>query len=87
MTPHRARGLGFRAVVVLGMNEGTFPYYLAESTKEIDEERRAVYVAASRAARVLLLTRPRVRFNQYGRRFDEQESRFIAEMGLGMESR
>lgn len=85
LTPHRARGLGFRVVVILGMNEGTFPYYLARDRKEIDEERRAVYVAASRAARVLLLTRPRIRFNQYGRQFDEKESRFVAEMGLKME--
>jgi DNA helicase-2/ATP-dependent DNA helicase PcrA len=87
LTPHRARGLGFRAVVVLGMNEGTFPYYLARSATEVDEERRAVYVAASRASRALLLSRPRVRFNQYGRRFDEQESRFIGEMSLTMENR
>jgi DNA helicase-2/ATP-dependent DNA helicase PcrA len=85
LTPHRARGLGFRVVVILGMNEGTFPYYLARDQKEIDEERRAVYVAASRAARVLLLTRPRIRFNQYGRQFVEKESRFVAEMGLKME--
>jgi DNA helicase-2/ATP-dependent DNA helicase PcrA len=87
LTPYRARGLGFRVVVVLGMNEGTFPYYLATTDAEIDEERRAVYVAASRAARALVLTRPRIRYNQYGRRFDEKESRFLAEMGLSMEVR
>lgn len=85
LTPYRARGLGFKAVVMLGMNEGTFPHYRARSAMEIDEDRRAAYVAASRAARALLLTRPRVRFNQYGRRFDEQPSRFIGEMGIVME--
>ena len=55
LTPHRARGLGFKVVVVLGMNEGTFPHYRATSTDELDEERRVVYVAASRAARALPL--------------------------------
>lgn len=86
LTPHRARGLEFRAVVVLGMNEGTFPYYLARSDKQIDEERRTVYVATTRASRALLLTRP-ARTNRRGRVFLQQESRFVAEMGLSMESR
>ena len=84
LTPHRARGLSFRVVVILGMSEGTFPFYKAKTDAEIDEERRAVYVAASRAARVLLLTRPGVRENQYGR-FAEHESRFVGEMGLSMD--
>ena len=47
LTPHRARGLGFKVVIVLGMNEGTFPHYRARSEDELDEERRVVYVAAS----------------------------------------
>lgn len=87
LTPDRARGLGFRAVVILGMNEGTFPDYRATTEAEIDEERRRVYVAATRAARALLLTRPASHTNRYGRVFQDVESRFVAEMGLTMEVR
>ena len=85
LTPYRARGLGFKVVVVLGMNEGTFPYYRATSVDDLDEERRVVYVAASRAARALLLTRPRQRRSRYGNWYGCRESRFIGEMGLTME--
>ena len=84
LTPHRARGLEFKVVVVLGMNEGTFPHYRATSADELDEERRVVYVAASRAARVLLFTRPREQQTRYGP-WRRPESRFIREMGLAME--
>lgn len=87
LTPYRARGLGFRAVVILGMSEGTFPYYKASSEAEIDEERRCVYVAATRAARALLITRPAKRLDSYGRVWRDPESRFVGEMGLKMESR
>lgn len=86
LTPHRARGLGFRAVVILGMNEGTFPDYRAKTDAEIDEERRTVYVAATRAARALYFTRPASHTNRYGRVFQDGESRFVAEMGLTMEA-
>ena len=84
VTPHRARGLGFKVVVVLGMNEGIFPYYRATSAEELDEERRVVYVAASRAARALLFTRPRKRWSRHGNRYACRESRFVSEMGLTM---
>jgi len=84
LTPYRARGLGFKVVVVLGMNEGTFPYYRATSKDKLDEERRVVYVAASRAARALLFTRPRELRSRYGP-WRRPESRFIREMGLAME--
>lgn len=87
LTPYRARGLGFRAVVILGMNEGTFPDYRATTVTAVDDERRAVYVAATRAARALLLTRPASHTNRYGREFQDVESRFVAEMGLTMEAR
>lgn len=82
LTPYRARGLAFKAVVVLGMNEGNFPYYRATSQNQLDEERRAVYVASSRAARALLFTRPRQRRTRYGNVQRCQRSRFLDEMGL-----
>ncbi len=85
LTPHRARGLGFKVVVVLGMNEGTLPDYRATTDNELNEERRVAYVAASRASRALLFTRPRRRVSRYGKPYLCQESRFIKEMGLTME--
>ncbi len=85
LTPHRARGLGFKVVILLGMNDGNFPHYKATSPEELAEERRVVYVAASRAARALLLTRPRTRLSRYGNWYRCRESRFIREMGLTME--
>ena len=85
LTPYRARGLGFKVVIVLGMNDGTFPYYRAETQEQLDEERRVVYVAASRAARALLFTRPRKRITRYGNLYSYRGSRFLKEMGLVME--
>ncbi len=85
LTPHKARGLGFKVVIVLGMREGNFPHYLANTQNELDEERRIVYVAASRAARALLFTRPRQRQTRIGASYSVSESRYIGEMGLTME--
>ena len=86
LTPHRARGLGFKVVIVLGMREGNFPHYRAKTRKELDEERRVVYVAASRAARALLFTRPRQRQTRSGEFYSVSESRYINEMGLTMDN-
>ena len=82
LTPYRARGLGFKAVVILGMYEGNFPYYRANSQRQLDEERRAVYVASSRAARALLFTRPRQRRTRCGNTQTCKKSRFLDEMGI-----
>lgn len=81
LTPYRAKGLQFRVVVITGMSEGTFPYYRATTDREIDEERRAVYVAVTRAARAVLLTRPRERSDRFGRIHRDPASRFLRELG------
>lgn len=84
LTVHAAKGLEFRAVAIIGMNEGTFPHFRAlNSEKELGEERRSAYVAVTRAARVLLLSRPRSRVTRSGPRVQD-ESRFVREMGLQM---
>jgi DNA helicase-2/ATP-dependent DNA helicase PcrA len=84
LTVHAAKGLEFRAVAVIGLNEGTFPYYKAlQSESELNEERRSVYVAITRAARVLLLSRPVRRETRSGPRV-QAESRFLAEMDIKM---
>lgn len=84
LTVHTAKGLEFRAVAVVGLNDGTFPHYLSiRSEEELDEERRNAYVAVTRAARALYLTRSAVRATRYGPRVDPP-SRFLDEMGVVM---
>jgi len=87
LTVHAAKGLEFRAVALVGMNDGMFPYYLSlNDSEELDDERRNAYVAISRAARALRLTRPRFRQTRYGPRRDVP-SRFVQEMNLTFEAR
>lgn len=84
MTVHAAKGLEFKAVSIVGLNEGSFPDFRAQSEKAMAEERRSMYVAATRAARELYLTRARERSNQWGRTFIQRPSRFVEELGIQM---
>lgn len=85
LTVHAAKGLEFRAVAVVGMNEGTFPDYRSvDDDGALAEERRSAYVAVTRASRELLLTRPRSKRMPWGADRSQQVSRFIAEAGLSM---
>jgi DNA helicase-2/ATP-dependent DNA helicase PcrA len=56
MTVHAAKGLEFDAVFVIGLNEGLFPSRRAESPEDMEEERRILYVAMTRARKALRLT-------------------------------
>lgn len=57
MTVHNAKGLEFETVFVTGLEEGLFPHVSAfDDPREMEEERRLFYVAATRAARRLFLT-------------------------------
>lgn len=49
LTMHRAKGLEWDEVFIIDANEDITPYYKAENSKEIEEERRMFYVAATRA--------------------------------------
>ena len=71
LTVHKAQGREFKAVAVLGMNDGQFPDFRATSPKERKAELRTFYVAVTRASRVLLLTRARQRTTRYGLRHTE----------------
>jgi hypothetical protein len=77
LTVHAAKGLEFRAVTVLGFNEGSFPDFRNAQGDALDSEQRLAYVAATRAARVLRFSRPLYRATRYGRRLQD-ESRFVA---------
>lgn len=82
MTIHKAKGLEFRAVALVGAREGTIPYYLEKDAKGLDAERRAFYVAITRASRALLVTWPRHTQDRYGRTHVQERTRFLGEAGL-----
>lgn len=85
LTIHAAKGLEFRAVAVVGMNEGTFPDYRNLGSEEaIAEERRGMYVAMTRASRVLLLTRAASRRMPWGDVRVQRESRLVSQTGIDM---
>ncbi len=77
MTIHAAKGLEFHSVVVLGMEEGTFP--LLHGTSDEEEERRLCYVAFTRAKERLFLTWSRVR-GKFGEVYEQDRSRFVDEL-------
>ena len=88
LTVHVAKGLEFKAVALVGMNEGTLPDYRNLSRKtDLADEQRITYVAVTRASRLLLLTRPRERMMPWGDTKVQSESRFIRDMGLTMDPR
>ena len=73
-TIHKAQGREYRAVALVGLNEGQLPDFRARTTGEQAAELRAFYVAVTRASRVLLLTRAESRRTQYGPRTTEPSS-------------
>lgn len=84
LTGHLAKGLEFPVVFVVGMNEGTFPHFRSVDTEEdVQEERRLVYVALTRAQKKLYITRPRKQQKRDGktvRWIPAKVSRFVSEI-------
>lgn len=68
LTIHKSQGREFRAVAVVGLNDGQLPDFRATSAEERASELRTFYVAVTRASRVLLATRARSRETRYGAR-------------------
>ncbi|MGZ4383542.1 MAG: ATP-dependent helicase [Gaiellaceae bacterium] len=79
MTLHNAKGLEFRAVFMIGMEEGIFPHARSIEEQGIEEERRLCYVGMTRAMERLVLTHAAVRA-LYGRRDYNLPSRFLDEL-------
>ncbi|MBO7156043.1 MAG: ATP-binding domain-containing protein, partial [Clostridia bacterium] len=77
-TMHAVKGLEFRAVFIVGCEEDTFPSALAKKGGELEEERRIMYVAITRAKERLYISNAQRRF-RFGRLQDCLPSRFIAE--------
>ena len=85
MTLHTAKGLEFRAVFMIGMEEGIFPHSRSIEENTLEEERRLCYVGMTRAQERLTLTHA-MRRNLYGRYDANLPSRFLDELpGLGVE--
>lgn len=80
MTVHAAKGLEFPAVFVVGLEENIFPSPLsAASLRELEEERRLLYVAITRAEKHCILTNAKNRW-RYGKMEFDNPSRFIDEI-------
>jgi DNA helicase-2/ATP-dependent DNA helicase PcrA len=79
MTIHNAKGLEFRVVFLIGMEEGIFPHSRSIEDNEVEEERRLAYVGMTRAMERLTLTHSTAR-SLYGRREYNLPSRFIDEL-------
>jgi len=79
MSYHGAKGLEFPVVFMTGMEEGVFPSYRAETTEEMEEERRLCYVGITRAREKLYLTNAVSRL-LYGYERNNPPSRFIKEI-------
>lgn len=80
-TVHSAKGLEFRVVFIIGLEEKNFPISRVSSSTDMEEERRLMYVAITRARERLYLTRCRSRF-MYGKRDYCIDSRFLKESGV-----
>ena len=79
MTVHAAKGLEFPIVYVVGMEENLFPSQLCNAPQEIEEERRLLYVAITRARRKLYILTAHNR-RVYGQWQNNLPSRFINEL-------
>jgi DNA helicase-2/ATP-dependent DNA helicase PcrA len=84
MTIHNAKGLEFRGVFMIGMEEGIFPHSRSIEDNEIEEERRLAYVGLTRAMERLTLTHAMAR-SLYGRRDYNLPSRFLDELPAEVE--
>lgn len=80
MTIHSAKGLEFKAVYLVGLEEGIFPGFNAIETRaDLEEERRLFYVAVTRAEKKLTITYATSRL-RYGNIQRNDPSRFLLEM-------
>jgi len=80
MSVHAAKGLEYKSVFVVGLEENLFPSYLSLSSPEqLDEERRLFYVAITRAEQYLTLSHSNSRY-QYGQMRFNDPSRFLEEI-------
>ena len=83
MTVHAAKGLEFDTVFIVGMEEQLFPSMMAyDSTRQMEEERRLLYVAITRAEQRCLLSYAKSRF-RFGKVEYGMPSRFLKDIDRG----
>ncbi len=81
-TIHSVKGLEFKVVFVIGLEEGIFPLARASLCEsELEEERRLMYVAVTRAEEKIYLVHASKRY-MYGKSNYQKESRFLPELGI-----
>ena len=79
ITMHASKGLEFKKVYIMGMEEGILPHQQSIEDESIEDERRLAYVAITRAKENLTITLTKYR-NRYGEKIKTQMSRFIDEL-------
>jgi superfamily I DNA/RNA helicase len=79
MTVHAAKGLEFPRVYIAGAEEGIMPHARSVADDTVEEERRLMYVAITRAQRLLTILWTKSR-SKYGTRVESSISRFVFEM-------
>lgn len=82
LTIHRVKGLEFKAVALVGVYDGALPDYRARTPAKLNAERRSLYVAMTRARRMLRVSWPAQTFDRSNRSHSQQPSRFLEEAGL-----
>lgn len=85
LTIHKAKGLEFETVFIIGLDDRTIPHFKNRGWEEIEEERRLLYVAVTRAKDRLYLTYPRQRIVKE-RKQRLAPSRFLKEFKLEQEA-
>ncbi len=80
MSVHAAKGLEFKSIFVVGLEEKLFPSFMSMDTPEgLDEERRLFYVAITRAKQFLALSYANSRY-KFGKMVYNKPSRFLEEI-------
>ena len=79
LTVHAAKGLEFKVTFIVGLEENLFPSQFCQAPKEIEEERRLLYVAITRAMERCYLTNARQRFRNGQTQFSSP-SRFLKDI-------
>ncbi|NET58221.1 MAG: ATP-dependent helicase [Symploca sp. SIO2E6] len=79
LTVHSSKGLEFDVVFLVGMTEGTFPDYRAKG-EALEEEMRNMFVATTRARRILVFSYPKTKRMPWGDIRQQQPSRYLTEI-------
>ena len=79
LTVHAAKGLEFKVTFIVGLEENLFPSQFCQAPKEIEEERRLLYVAITRAMERCYMTNARQRFRN-GQTVFSSPSRFLKDI-------